>query len=148
MMRRLFSGFPGIVAFCLLTLGLVSDPIAFVAGDSLPAAGSAHAQTAAVKPLSANDVSWLFPKPTNLDDLISMADLKAHARAVWSNAAFRQLPGIASGPVGRVAGTNRRIEPNTAQYRMSVMRRERMIASRNDLKQGASNASKAQTQTG
>ena len=145
MTPRMFSVFPGIVALCLLTLGLVSDPIPFVAGNSLPAGGSAHAQTAAVKPLSANDVSWLFPKPTNLDDLVSMADLKAHGRAVWSNAAFRQLLGIASGAAGRVAGTNRRIEPNTAQYRMSVMRRERMIASRYDLKQGASNASKAQT---
>jgi hypothetical protein len=110
MTLRAFSVFPGIIAFCLLTLGLVSDPIAFVAGNSLPAGGSAHAQTAAVKPLSANDVSWLFPKPTNLDDLISMADLKAHGRAVWSNAAFRQLLSIASGPAGHVAGTNRRIE--------------------------------------
>jgi hypothetical protein len=110
MKQYAFSIFPGIVAFCLLTLGLVSDPIAFVAGNSLPASGSARAQTAAVKPLSANDVSWLFPKPTSLDDLISMADLKAHGRPVWSDAAFRQLLGIASGPAGLVAGTNRRIE--------------------------------------
>src|SRR4051794_3171619 len=107
MKQYAFSIFPGIVAFCLLTLGLVSDPIAFVAGNSLPASGSARAQTAAVKPLSANDVSWLFPKPTSLDDLISMADLKVHGRPVWSDAAFRQLLGIASGPAGFVAGTNR-----------------------------------------
>jgi hypothetical protein len=50
----------------LLTLGVVSDPIAFVAGNSQPASGSARAQTAPAKPLSANDVSWLFLRSTSL----------------------------------------------------------------------------------
>ena len=110
MKPRVFLMFSGTIAFCSAALSLVSDPIAYFSGNSRPAAGAALAQTAPAKPLSANDVSWLFPKPTSLDDLISMADLRAHGRPVWSDAAFRQLIGIASGPAGLVAGTNRRIE--------------------------------------
>jgi hypothetical protein len=105
---RAFVIFSGTIAFCFLALSLVSDPIASLSGNGT--GNAAHAQTAPAKPLSANDVSWLFPKPASLDDLISMADLKSRGRPVWSNSAFRQLVGIASGPAGRVAGTSRRIE--------------------------------------
>jgi len=119
MKPRAFLIFSSTIAFCFAALSLVSDPVAFFSGNSMPAGGAALAQTAPAKPLSANDVSWLFPKPTSLDDLISMADLKARGKPVWSNAAFRQILSIASGPAGRVAGTNRGIElpPNVRAKR-------------------------------
>jgi hypothetical protein len=114
-----FGIFFGTVAFCFVALSFVGVPFAFFTPNTLYAGSAAHAQTAPAKPLSANDVSWLFPKPTSLDDLISMADLRARGRPVWSNAAFRQLLNIASGPAGSVAGTNRRIElpPNVRAKR-------------------------------
>src|SRR5262249_55938600 len=110
MKRRAFSLFSGTIALGFVALSLVTDPIAFVAEGSQPAGIAAHAQTAPVTPLSANDVSWLFPAPKNLDETISMADLKARGKPVWSNAAFNQLLIIASSPAGHVAGTHRRIE--------------------------------------
>ena len=70
---------------------------------------AAFAQTApAIQPLSANDVSWLFPAPTKAEDfanLISMADLTApnpqdpsKRDRVWSDATFAQFLGIAASP--------------------------------------------------
>src|SRR5262245_7124578 len=109
MNRWVFSVSSGTIAF-VTALSLVSDPVAFIAGASQSAGIAAHAQTAPVTPLSANDVSWLFPKPTSLDGLISMADLKARGKPVWSDAAFRQLLTIARGPAGHVTGTGRQIE--------------------------------------
>src|SRR5262245_19660891 len=98
MSRRAFRIVFCTVAFCFVALSLVSDPFALFTANTLSAGSAAHAQTTQVKPLSANDVSWLFPNPTSFDDLISMADLKARGRPVWSNAAFRQLLNIARGP--------------------------------------------------
>jgi hypothetical protein len=69
-----------------------------------------RAQIAPITPLSANDVSWLFPAPTKLDDLISMADLEAHSKPIWSDAAFHQFLALAAGPAGHVTGTGRRID--------------------------------------
>jgi hypothetical protein len=80
---------------------------------------SARAQTQAVQPLSANDVSWLFPAPTRAEDfanLISMGDLTTpnpqdptKRDPVWSPAAFGQFLAIAASPAALVAGTQDRI---------------------------------------
>jgi hypothetical protein len=70
-------------------------------------------------PLSADDVSWLFPTPTKAEDLanlISMADLTVpnpqdptKRDRVWSDGAFAQFLGIAASPAAMVAGTSDRI---------------------------------------
>jgi hypothetical protein len=94
-------------SLCLAT-GVCGDPAGSARAGAEPAS-AAGAQATAVQPLSPNDVSWLFPAPTRLDDLISMDDLKAHGNSVWSDAAFGQFLAIATGPAGRVAGTDQRI---------------------------------------
>jgi hypothetical protein len=83
--------------------------------------GDIAAQTQAAKPLplSANDVSWLFPAPTSPDDfksIISMGDLTVPNSAdptkrdpVWSDEAFNQFLDIAAGDQALVVGTNNRI---------------------------------------
>jgi hypothetical protein len=109
MKRWPYSLFSDTTALSFVALSLVSDPIAFVAGGSKLGGIAAHAQTAPT-PLSANDVSWLFPAPKSLDEAISMADLKARGKPVWSDAAFSQLLIIVNSPAGHVAGTHRRIE--------------------------------------
>lgn len=80
---------------------------------------TAFAQTQAVPPLSANDVSWLFPAPTRAEDfanLISMRDLtvpnpqdSTKRDPVWSDADFQQFVAIAGSPAALVAGTQNRI---------------------------------------
>jgi hypothetical protein len=88
-----------------------------------PAVPTAAAPTPPLKPpeapLSADDVSWLFPTPTKPEDLanlISMADLTVpnlkdptKRDRVWSDAAFQQFLGIAASPAAIVAGTSDRI---------------------------------------
>jgi hypothetical protein len=81
--------------------------------------GAALAQTQSVQPLSANDVSWLFPAPTRAEDfanLISMQDLTVpnaqdatKRDPVWSSAAFQAFLSIAGSPEAQVAGTPNRI---------------------------------------
>ena len=84
--------------------------VGFVPGVGVPAeraATTVRAQTPAVQPLSADDVSWLFPAPTQASDfskLISMSDLMAPSvqdpakrDPVWSDAAFQQFLGIGRG---------------------------------------------------
>jgi hypothetical protein len=66
------------------------------------------------QPLSADDVSWLFPAPTktaDLANLISMADLSVpnaqdptKRDRVWSDAIFQQFLGIAASPAANVTG--------------------------------------------
>ena len=88
-----------------------------------PAAPAVQPPAVAAKPpeapLSADDVSWLFPTPTKAEDLanlISMADLTApnpqdstKRDRVWSDGAFAQFLGIAASPAAMVAGTSDRI---------------------------------------
>jgi hypothetical protein len=79
----------------------------------------AFAQPPVIPPLSANDVSWLFPPPTRAEDfnkLISMGDLTApnaqdptKRDPVWSDTAFQQFLAIAASPAAQVAGTQSRI---------------------------------------
>jgi len=97
------------IALSCMALGLVGDPLAFFEKGSPHAGIAAHAQTAPITPLSGDDVSWLFPAPTSLDDLISMADLKTNGKPIWSDDAFRQFLTIATGPAGHVEGTDQGI---------------------------------------
>jgi hypothetical protein len=69
-------------------------------------ATSSTPSVAQITPLAANDVSWLFPAPKDLADMISMDDLKSHGDPIWSDDAFHQFLAIATGPAGRVRGTD------------------------------------------
>jgi hypothetical protein len=74
--------------------------------------GQTDGQTQQIEPLSANDISWLFPAPANdmdLAKLISMRDLTAGDGPVWSEDIFHQFLTIAAGPAGSVEGTTHRI---------------------------------------
>lgn len=92
--------------------------LAFV-GIVLSTVLSVAAQSPIVPPLSANDVSWLFPAPTrasDFDGLISMDDLtvpnvqdRTKRDHVWSDSAFQRFLDIAASPAGQVSGTSTRI---------------------------------------
>src|ERR1700688_927895 len=126
----------GMFSLRYLRLGLIGILIAggarggsFRHGHTDGEAGSTvPAQMQAVPPLSANDVSWLFPAPTRAEDfanLISMRDLtvpnpqdSTKRDPVWSDAAFQQFVAIAGSPAALVAGTQSRIGlPTEAQAR-------------------------------
>lgn len=117
----------GITSFRYLRLGLVG---LLVAGGMLGSscrhghnavgAGSAvPAQTQTIPPLSADDVSILFPAPTRAGDfanLIAVRDLTTpnpqdptKRDPVWPDAVFQQFLGIAASPEAQVAGTQVRI---------------------------------------
>lgn len=76
-------------------------------------------QTAAPAPLSADDVSWLFPAPTRAEDfgkLIAVRELTApnpqdptKRDPVWPAAVFQQFIAIANSAAAQVAGTQARI---------------------------------------
>jgi mono/diheme cytochrome c family protein len=83
-------------------------------------------QTQPNAPLSANDVSWLFPAPTRAEDfanLIAVRDVTTpnlqdptKRDPVWSDAAFQQFLSIVNGPQALVAGTKAQISlPKEAQ---------------------------------
>jgi hypothetical protein len=96
----------GISSFRYLRLGLI--------GILVGAGAAALAQTPAVPPFSANDVSWLFPAPAlakDFDKLISMRDLTtpnqqdpAKRDPVWPDAAFKQFLAIAASPAAQAGG--------------------------------------------
>jgi hypothetical protein len=117
----------GIVSSRSLRLGLIGILVAggvcygsFRHGHTDGGAGGAvPAQTQAIPPLSANDVSWLFPAPMRAEDfakLIAVRDLTTQNAQdptkrdpVWPDAAFQQFLAIANGPQAQVAGTQSRI---------------------------------------
>src|SRR5580692_658259 len=86
-----------------------------------------HQSEATVQPLSANDVSWLFPAPTraaDLANLIAVRDITAPSPQdptkrdpVWSDAAFNQFLTFVDGPAANAAaGANGQISlPKEAQ---------------------------------
>lgn len=84
-----------------------------VAGSATPAQKQASA------PLSANDVSWLFPVPTRAEDfanLIAVRDIttlnaqdSTKRDPVWSDAAFKQFLSIVNAAQVQAAGTNAQI---------------------------------------
>ncbi len=96
-------------------LSFLGDPAAFLGRTGFEAGSAALAQTP--KPLSANDVSILFPVPKNAGDLanlIALSDLTGPAAApqrgrLWSEADFGRFLAIADSPAGQVAGTPRQI---------------------------------------
>jgi hypothetical protein len=113
-------GIFGIFSLRYLRLGLIGILVAGGArgGSSRRVAdggaGSAvPSQTQVVAPLSANDVSWLFPVPTRAEDfakLIAVRDLTTENSndptkrdPVWPDAAFQKFIEIADGPAAQVA---------------------------------------------
>src|SRR6202035_4212550 len=76
-------------------------------------------QIQAAAPLSANDVSWLFPVPTRAADfanLIAVRDITTpnpqdpkKGDPVWTDAAFQQFLNIVSGSQANVVGTTAQI---------------------------------------
>lgn len=82
-------------------------------------AAGANAQPPVNPPLSANDVSWLFPPPRVAEDfgkLIAIRDLTVpnpqdptKRDPVWSDTAFQQFLAIAASPAAQVSGTQSRI---------------------------------------
>jgi hypothetical protein len=117
----------GITSFRYLRLGLIGILVAGGAAGCSPrqarteggAGGAGPTQTQAIPPLSANDVSLLFPAPTRAEDfdkLIAVRDLTtqnlqdpAKRDPVWPDAVFQQFVAIANGPQTQVAGTQSRI---------------------------------------
>lgn len=79
----------------------------------------ASTQAAPPQPLSADDVSWLFPPPTRADDLTKLISISALSvpnvqdpakrDPVWPAAAFQQFIGNAGSAAAQVAGTSSRI---------------------------------------
>ncbi len=79
----------------------------------------AVAPTQPVAPLSANDVSWLFPAPAHAEDfanLIAVRDVTTpnpldptKRDPVWPDSVFQQFLTIVNGPEANVAGTNAQI---------------------------------------
>jgi hypothetical protein len=117
----------GIFSLRYLRLGLIGILVAGGArGDSSRhgqtdggAGSTVPAQTQAIPPLSANDVSWLFPVPTRAEDfakLIAVRDLTTQNAQdatkrdlVWPYAVFQQFLAIADSPAAQVAGTQTKI---------------------------------------
>src|ERR1700730_2207154 len=83
------------------------------------AASPLATQTPANAPLSANDISWLFPVPTRAQDfanLIAVRDITTpnpqdptKRDPVWNDATFQQFLKIVNGPQTQVAGTQSQI---------------------------------------
>jgi hypothetical protein len=106
----------GSLCFCN---AFAQAPAASPAAPAVQPAAPTPSATPPEAPLSADDVSWLFPAPTKPEDLtnlISMADLTApdpqdptKRAPVWSDAAFQQFLGNAASPAAMVAGTSDRI---------------------------------------
>jgi hypothetical protein len=81
--------------------------------------GAASTQTQAFAPLSADDVSILFPAPkqaADLSKLIAISDLTApdpedprKRGQVWPDAVFQQFLGLAASSAAQVAGTTTRM---------------------------------------
>ena len=88
-------------------------------GNSNSGTSTADAQTKANAPLSANDVSWLFPVPTRATDLANVIAVRdvttqdpqdpSKRDPVWPDSVFQQFLAIANGAQGRVAGTKAQI---------------------------------------
>jgi hypothetical protein len=77
--------------------------------------GVVHSQMKGTQPLSANDVSWLFPAPTRAEDfakLIAVRDLTSQnlqdptkRDLVWPYAVFQRFLALAASPAAQIAGT-------------------------------------------
>src|SRR5271163_2547134 len=115
----------GIFSLRYARLGLIGAVI--VCGIGAWACKSKVPPAPAVQPLSANDVSWLFPAPTQAADfanLIAVRDITTpdpqnptKRDPVWSDAAFKQFLDIVDSQFSQVvAGTQAKITlPQPAQ---------------------------------
>jgi hypothetical protein len=115
----------GRFSVCCLRLGFLGTLI--VCGVSGWACKSKPQPPPAVQPLSANDVSWLFPAPTqaaDLANLIAVRDITTpnpqdatRRDPVWSDAAFKQFLDIVDSQFSQVvAGSQAKITlPQPAQ---------------------------------
>ena len=80
---------------------------------------AASAQGQSTTPLSANDISWLFPVPTRAADfpnLIAVKDITtldpndpAKRNPIWTDSVFQQFLAIVNGPASQVATTTAQI---------------------------------------
>jgi hypothetical protein len=113
----------GLGILILSGVRLLDDPATLFVRTGPGSVAFAQTQT---QPLSANDVSWLFPAPKRAEDfakLIAMSDLAAQnpqdptkRDRIWSDAAFQQFIGTAASPAASIAGTANRIGlPSEAQ---------------------------------
>lgn len=121
---------PGIYSLRVMRVGFAGALLVCGAGvwacQSKPQPQSQPAP--GVQPLSANDVSWLFPAPTQAADfanLIAVRDITTpdpqdptKRDPVWSDAAFQQFLAIADGP---------RRKPHPAQPDKSLCPRRRKL---------------------
>ena len=69
--------------------------------------GPATAQTTVEAPLTVDDIDWLFPPPSDANDLskgIAVNDLisTVDGQPVWSSSAFAQFLALSTGPAGKV----------------------------------------------
>jgi hypothetical protein len=72
-----------------------------------------------IAPLSANDVSWLFPAPTSASDLANLIAVRdittpnlqdpTKRDPIWPDSVFQQFLNIVNGPHAKVDGTNAQI---------------------------------------
>jgi hypothetical protein len=108
-----------------LTLAVLGILLVSAARSEKPSGSYAGPQTAPVAPiqpnapLSANDVSWLFPVPTRAADfanLIAVRDVTApnpldatKRDPIWPDSVFQQFLAIVNGAQAQVAGTNAQI---------------------------------------
>lgn len=117
----------GMLSSRYLRLGLIGILVATCACFASLSRGQAgagavsgvSAQTPDIPPLSADDVSILFPAPTRAEDLanlIAVRDLTAQnvqdptkRDLVWPYEVFQQFLAIAASPAGQVAGTQNQI---------------------------------------
>jgi hypothetical protein len=111
----------GVFAFRFAKLGLIGVFIAGGASCGLVSPGPSPAppQKLAIAPLSADDVSWLFPPPARAEDfakLIAVRELTTpnaqdptKRDPVWPDAVFQRFLEIAKSDRAQVAGTTFRI---------------------------------------
>ena len=112
--RYLKLGLLGIAAICCGCGGSSPQEHAETA-----TASAIPTQTQASAPLSADDISWLFPVPTRAQDfanLIAVRDITTpnpqdprKQDPVWNDATFQQFLNIVNGPRTQVAGTQSRV---------------------------------------
>ena len=112
------SRYPQLAILVVLLVGAACHKT-IVNNSNSSGAPSAVAPIQRVSPLSANDVSWLFPPPTRAADfanLIAVRDVTTpnpqdptKRDPIWPDSVFQQFLAIVNGPQANVAGTNAQI---------------------------------------
>jgi hypothetical protein len=106
---------PGILSLRLVRVGFVGVLVVCgVSGSGCKSKPQSQPGPApSVQPLSANDVSWLFPAPTQAADFVNLIAVRdittpdpqdpTKRDPVWSDTAFQQFLAIADGPAAQAA---------------------------------------------